>query len=458
MNKHVRLAVMVGIAVLALTSCGRPASPDGSASPEVMSPSAEAEATDSPGTETWNGTESSPEITPESSPEIIPESSPESSPDGGIASSGQAQADTTGAGADGVITLESVKQAALAAGYAAEDIPAIDVHQEPVPVRGIYVNYADDTYQSQCPVYEFKDDTDTMAFARQVNDAGYSRCIVNGKLLAMTEAKYGVILHDSEKAVLESFLAGSFLPYAEPAAPPVSQDKDYAGAASRIGVIQKAIDKLVNRSVVLHMKSLPEEDAGMLQSISFSLVNSADLSATASLCEDQAEIDSVIGTWQLYGCEDVKILHDKPHDYTMTGKRAGMDSSFAIHCVYSPEKDSLSLVDKDGKDYAEFFEFVSLGQDRYAFQTLYERAVVSYRDGEITSLAYSLKPRSRELAYQPGKDPVFPDGNGVADAWVLAAGEDAFEQLIAYDGAKLQLSAVDFTGTKRTYEVNVQKE
>jgi hypothetical protein len=77
-----------------------------------------------------------------------------------------------------------------------------------------------------------------------------------------------------------------------------------------------------------------------------------------------------------------------------------------------------------------------LGNDRYAFQTLNERAIVVYKDGVISSLAYSLKPRSSEFAYSPEADNIFPDGTGADDAWVLASGKDAFEQLIVYDGKK----------------------
>ena len=168
--------------------------------------------------------------------------------------------------------------------------------------------------------------------------------------------------------------------------------------------------------------------------------------------------DAVIQTWELYGCTDVKISHDKPHEYVMTGTRAGMDAPFAIHCVYSPEQDSISLLDKDEEELLEFFEYVPLGNDRYAFQTLYERAIVSYQDGEITSLSYSLKPRSFEYAYSPETDNIYPDGMGADDAWVFAAGKDVFEQTIVLDGANLQISAEDFTGEEYTYDMRVPTE
>jgi len=439
MKRHVLLAVLVCIGIFSFTSCGRSASSDENSPITTMSPGDEAVASATPGAESVGSEESS-----------SAESSATPSP--------QDSAVATETPADGGITLESVKKAALDAGYAAEDIPEIDVQTEPAPVRGIFVNYVDETLQSQCPVYEFKDAADALAFAGEVNDSGYGLCIVNGKLLAMTDARYGIILHDNEKTVLESFLTGNFLPYVDPAVPPASPDRDYAGAASRIGLMQQALDKLVNKAVILHTKTLPADDPKTLAFLTFSMVGSADLSFTAMLNEDQTQIDAVIQTWASYGCTDVKISHDKPHDYTMTGTRAGMDEPFAIHCIYAPEKDSLSLVDKNGKELLEFFEYVPLGNDRYAFQTLYERAILTFRDGKITSLVYSLKPRSNESAYGPDTDNIFPDGTEADDAWVIAAGKDAFEQWIVYDGKKLQISAVDFTGTKLEYEMIVPEE
>ena len=442
MKKHVRLAVLVGIAVFLFASCGRSTSSNESGSTASMSPDNSIAASE----------------TPVSEPDSSPDSSPESSSESSTPSPEQDTPKPTEAPVDAGITLESVKKAALDAGYAAEDIPEITVQTEPVPVRGIYVNYMDETLQSQCPVYEFKSAAEAMSFAREVNDSGYSLCIVNDKLLAMTDAKYGIILHDKEKAVLESFLESRFLPYEEPALPPVNPDKDYAGAASRIERIQQSLDKLINQSVILHAKSLPTEAQTALSFITFSLVGSADLSFTAPLNENQANIDAVIQTWELYGCTDVKISHDKPHEYVMTGTRAGMDAPFAIHCVYSPEQDSISLLDKDEEELLEFFEYVPLGNDRYAFQTLYERAIVSYQDGEITSLSYSLKPRSFEYAYSPETDNIYPDGMGADDAWVFAAGKDVFEQTIVLDGTNLQISAEDFTGEEHTYDMRVPTE
>jgi hypothetical protein len=163
----------------------------------------------------------------------------------------------------------------------------------------------------------------------------------------------------------------------------------------------------------------------------------------------------VVETWEMYGCTEVKLKHDAANDYVLTGKRAGMEDPFNIHCAYSPDKDSLRIVDINGAEKVELFEFVPLGGDKYAFQTLYERGIVEYRDGKVTSFIYSLRPRTKESAYNPDADSIYPDGSGADESWVSKLGEDAYEQFITYDGARLKISATDFMGNKIKIETGV---
>ncbi len=355
------------------------------------------------------------------------------------------------------ITLETVRKAAIDAGFVPEDIQdGLQQRTGPNPVRGIYINYKDDSLQSQCPVYEFNSPAEALEYARRVNSEGYSLCIVNGKLVGMTGSKYGVVWNDKEKATLEKFLECSFMTYEEPAPQQVSANKDYAGACTRMDAIVKAVDRLVNKPVLVYQKSLPADDPGRnIASISFSMLSSADMAFTSILCEDRAKMDQVVETWEVYGCTEVKLKHDAANDYVLTGKRAGMEDPFNIHCAYSPDKDSLRILDINGAEKVELLEFVPLGGDKYAFQTLYERGIVGYRDGKVTSFIYSLRPRTKETAYDPDADSIYPVGSGVDESWVSKLGEDAYEQFITYDGTRLKISATDFTGNKIKIEIGV---
>lgn len=355
------------------------------------------------------------------------------------------------------ITLESVKQAAIDAGYAAEDIQNLRVMTEPKLLRGIYVNYADDSMQSQTPVYEFSSPGDALKFALQVNEDGYNLCAVNGKLVTLAESRYGVVLNDKQKTVLETLLKSSFMAYEEPAPPPVSSSMDYAGDCTRIKAISMEVNKLLNKSALIYTKSLPDDDPGKyLMYTSFSMLSSPDMSYTSELCEDQTKMDQVAQLWEMYGCTEVKLNHNAANDYTLSGKRAGMDETFSIHCMYSPDRDSLRILDIDGGRNVEMFEFIPLGQDRYAFQTLYERGIIGYKDGKVTSLIYSANERSEGSAYDPVSDSIYPEGKGVDDSWVSKANSGAFEQFITFDGTKLSISVKDFTGTELKANIDVK--
>jgi hypothetical protein len=271
----------------------------------------------------------------------------------------------------------------------------------------------------------------------------------------MTSAKFGVVINENEKDALEALLESKVMEYVEPIPASVNYSKDYAGAYSQINVISKAIDKLVNKSALLHDKALPKDDPKRLESILFSPLTSADLAFTAVLSEDQTQLDAVVQVWEMFGCTDVKLKHDIPNDYTLTGKRAGVDTSFELHCMYSPEKGSLRLVDKDGSQLVELYEFVPLGEDKYAFQSLYERGIVEYKNGKILSLIYSLNKRDKASAYDITKDSIYPEGQGTDEAWVLKYGEDNYEQYISFNGSTLKIAADSFMGGRLKAEINV---
>lgn len=372
------------------------------------------------------------------------------------ASSSQNITESTEKPVDSGITLESVRKAALDAGYAAEDIQDMQQDMVPSPIRGFYINYKDENQQSQSPVYEFKTSEDAQTFAKQANEAGYSLCIINGKLLTLTGSRYGIVLNDKEKAVLESLLKSSVMVYEEPAPPQVNYNKDYAGAFTRIDAICKSLDRLVNKSVLVYLKSLPEGDPKSIGNVSFSMLSSSDLPFTSALCEDQTKMDEVVQTWEYFGCTEVKLKHEAANDYTLTGKRAGVDETFNIHCVYSPEKDSLRIAETNGGEVTELLEFVPLGEDKYAFQTLYERGIVEYSDGKIISFIYSKNEQTKESAYNRNADSIYPNGTGADEAWVSKSGEDGYQQFITFDGTKLHISATDFTGSKLKTEIEVK--
>jgi hypothetical protein len=365
-------------------------------------------------------------------------------------------AEPSSAPSDSGLTLESLKKAAQAAGYEAEDTQDFQMLDEPKPIDSFNLIYEDDTTQAHIPVYEFKNSADALAFAALVNEEGYNLCIVNGKFLTTTSSQYGVITNDKQTGVLETLLQSKVMTYQEPAWVPLEPAKDYAGAYLHIDAIYKALDKLVNKSVLLYDKAAAEDARISSSGVWFSLISSGDLSFTSSLSEDQAYLDAVVQLWEMFGVTDMKLKHDKAHDYVLTGKRAGLDTTFELHCSYSPSTGALRLLDTDGGEVIEFYEYVPLGGDTYAFQTLYSRAIVEFKDGKILSFIYSLNEQGVTPAYTAKADGIYENSAGVDEAWVSKAGADSYDQFITYDGTTIAIAAHNFMGDRLNVEIEAQ--
>jgi hypothetical protein len=323
-------------------------------------------------------------------------------------------------------------------------------------VDGFNLIFEDEYLSAHTPIYEFKDHLDALAFAGQVNEAGYSLCIVNGRFLTTSGSQYGVVSYDKHAEVMEMLLQTKVMEYKEPAWFPLPPAVNYASACLHINAICKALDKLVNKSVLLYDKTAPEDARISTTGVWFSLVSSGDLSFTADLCEDQARLDYVKQLWEMFGVKDMKITRDKAHEYILTGQRAGLDTTFEIRCSYSPETGSLRLVDTDGGEIFEFYEFVPLGGDKYAFQTLYSRAAVKFRDGKILSFVYALNKQDKDLAYTPDSDGIYENSGNLDEAWVTQAGDENREQYITYNGSTLHIEAVSFFGDRLNADIKAE--
>lgn len=354
------------------------------------------------------------------------------------------------------LTLEGIKKAAQESGYSVEVIDERQMSNEPKPVDGFNLVYTDEYSYSNIPILEFKDVNDARIYANLVNEKGYQLCIVNGKFLTMTNAQYGINLNDNEMKLLETLLESKVMEYKEPAPVLLIPAKDFAGAYLNREAIYKALDKLVNKSVLLNDKATSMENRISASFVSFTLLPSGDLSFVSNLSEDQVQLDAIVQLWESFGVKDMKLKHETAHDYILTGSRMGVDTAFEIHCSFAPETGALRLIDTDGGEVLEFYEFVPLGGDKFAFQTLYERGIVEYKDGKIVFFVYSLNKRDKALAYNTDSDGIYGKSVEINEAWVSNAGEDNYEQFISYNGTTLKIAADSFIGDRLIIELKPQ--
>jgi len=356
---------------------------------------------------------------------------------------------------DSGLTLEKLKAKAEELGYEITPNEGYQLTGSIKPEDGFNLHYVDDNSDTFIPVFEFGSPDDALRYAGGVNAAGYNLCIVNGRFVTMTGAQYGVVMNDAEAAFLAGLLESEVM--AAPnisGSPVISQASDYASACKQIDTVKNALNTLVNRTVLTHDKSAASDKNFSAAFISFNMLSSGNLMFTATLSEDEASRDAMAQMWTAFGVTDMKIERTAAHTYELTGVRAGMETPFLIRCMFEPSSGALRLVEMGGDSVIELFEYVPLGGDTYAFQTISERALVTYQGGQITGFTYSLL-KSETAVYNSEADSIY-DKSGLDTAWVTAAGEDLFGQLITYDGTILKIHAESFfTGSRVTADISV---
>ena len=80
---------------------------------------------------------------------------------------------------------------------------------------------------------------------------------------------------------------------------------------------------------------------------------------------------------------------------------------------------------------------------------------MEYRGGKVISLIYSRKDGGRSEPYDPDEDSIYPNGGGVNDAWASGAGAEKSDEFITYDGSKLHIAKVIFTGERMKMDISV---
>jgi hypothetical protein len=396
--------------------------------------------------------------TPTPSPTLSPSPTPSPSPKPSISITP----------ANNSLTLEILKKGALDAGYKIDDkqILVSSKPGTPKPAAGFVINYVSENSQMQIGVVEFNNAADALTYAKLINSSGIGLAIINDKFFTMTRASYGIVEDDKQKGFLEQLLRSKVMSWTG-FTPKNNYSKDYKGAVELVADIDTAYNILLKRSVTVYDKKLPLNDPKSLEMASF-LSPLSSVGYYPPFCDDTAMLDQYMKMWEYFGVTELN-LKNKPNDYVMTGKRYQMDKAFEIHAEYDPAKGSIRLVDiLDGKEQTCFYEFIPLGSDKYAIQSDTMRMIIEYKNGLVTSFTASqLIPSTTSISVisdngqatvsttesaanvnSAAKDSIYPEGAGADAAWVMKAGESAFEQVLTFDGTTIKVNVKSFTGDR----------
>lgn len=187
----------------------------------------------------------------------------------------------------------------------------------------------------------------------------------------------------------------------------------------------------------------PEGDPQSTQDVITLMFGSIPMALTSQFCENEEMLKGVESVGELLALSDVKVTSNKAHDYTLTEIQKSSQQPYEINAVYDPTNGGIRMVEKTGGKVTEFFEFIPLGSDQYAFQTNSERGIVNFKDRKTSSFVYT-KLSFNDSKYSSESDSIYPSGTGASMEWAVFRGEDGYEQYFNFDGKNIKLSMQTF--------------
>ncbi len=244
----------------------------------------------------------------------------------------------------------------------------------------------------------------------------------------------------------------------------------YASAYSFYTEMTQELSTLVMDIVDNHNAKLEEENPDgyfydpsyylMLAYMPFSSLNMA-FTATVDETTDSSAIEMA---YSFLGFKDVKFIRTGKGEYTITSSYENSDGTVTSYEEYMKFSDgSLSYNHFTNGEQTEYLEFVNLGNNRYAVQNESARALITYKNGEITSLVHS--SNKYETDWETGALTDWSVVNeyptesiwgrdDLDEDWVLEKGEDAYIKIYSLTSDTLTITGLDKNTDWSTGEIS----
>ena len=185
------------------------------------------------------------------------------------------------------------------------------------------------------------------------------------------------------------------------------------------------------------------EDKGLDDSVYLYLtaLYSWELAMGASFTEDSSWDTMQRGiamAVEMFGGTDVTVTRNEAHNYTLA--YTNDDGERIVDHFRADTGNGIQMLSYKNDVLNSFFEYISLGDNTYVWQSGRERLLMEYQDKEIYACYYSnlneAAPRNTESDLLYGTD-ILPDAD-----WVMR--RDDFHTQISYDGTTLEVTTVNF--------------
>ncbi len=238
------------------------------------------------------------------------------------------------------------------------------------------------------------------------------------------------------------------------ALPPVMEPlaEPFGSAGEEPDIVQKNfIDYYNDQSVMVSLfeklveKNLDSynEDKGLDDSVFLYLTAfySWELAMGASFTEEtswEQLRQGVVMAYEMFGGTEVEVTRNDAHNYTVSYTNS--DGARMTEYFRADAQNGIQMICyKDGV-LNEFFEFIALGDDTYAWQSDTERMWMRYQDKTILSCWYS--SLSEEASPYTEAELLYGTDCQPDDAWVME--RDELHTQISFDGTTLDVTTVNF--------------
>lgn len=178
---------------------------------------------------------------------------------------------------------------------------------------------------------------------------------------------------------------------------------------------------------------------------------SIDMAFTSSVSET-VDPASIVMAYSFMGIEDAEFTITSPGNYKISYTSEDWETGEAesIEELMRYDNGSIRYEQRINGELDEYYEFVALGQDRYALQSKTNRAIVTYKDGKITEVLHSWTKYEEDwetgeltewsVWYDPEADSIWGK-SGIDESWVLELeSEGALERIYELKDGVLTIS------------------
>lgn len=230
-------------------------------------------------------------------------------------------------------------------------------------------------------------------------------------------------------------------PVIEPPREPIYQEevlKNFLDHYNEQSVMISVFENLVEKNVDAY-----NEDKGFDDSVYLylSALYSWELTMGASFTED--------GSWDMmqrgiamavefFGGTDVTVTRNAAHNYTLAYTNG--DGEKIVDHFRADSGNGIQMLSYNNDVLSSFFEYISLGNNTFVWQSGRERLLMEYQDKVIHSCYYS--NLNEESQRNTEVDLLYGTDAAPTPAWVME--RDDFHTKISFDGTRLEVTTVNF--------------